>query len=342
MTEPTTALGLLSSKLCPWLAEPYARCVGALEGERLGHAWLIHGVAGIGKVNLAFALAERLLGGTTHALPPMAPSELVRAMTGRREAQNHHPDLQCVYPEEDKATIGVEQIRLVIEGLALKSFAGSAKVVVIEPAEAMTVAAANALLKTLEQPSPQSYLLLVSHCPGRLPATIRSRCQRIAIRPPGSDDARAWAALEGAAALARIGPPEAFRAPLDFAAALAADGPDAHPSYARDLEQLRRGTADPIAVADAWSKRDLDHALGWLIEHLHSSIREQSLAGGSTPITETGPRGLHTAADGRSLRSHFERLDQAEELRNQLGGGINAQLALRVLLLGFRPEREAT
>lgn len=342
MTEPT-AQAVLSRKLCPWLIEPLERCCAAIAGERLGHAWLIHGLAGIGKTNLAFTLAQRLLMGTQAAAPEaISPRELASAMAARRDAQNHHPDLQYLFPDEDKATIGIEQIRTVIETLSLKSFAGAAKVVIIEPAEAMTVAAANGLLKTLEQPSPHSYLLLVSHCPGRLPATIRSRCQRLAIRAPTPSEVRDWADGSDTGARAHIDA-TALRTPLAAAAALSDNGPSADGTYAQELSDLNRGKADPIAIADAWAKRDLSHALDWLIDRLQASIRAKSLARGSTPITETGPDELHTAGqDGLSLRSCFEQLDQAEELRNQLGGGINTQLALRVLLLGFRPQRETT
>jgi DNA polymerase-3 subunit delta' len=340
MTE-STAQAVLSSKLCPWLKEPLERCSAAIAEERLGHAWLIHGVTGIGKLNLAFVLARRLLSATDVTPPPISPSEFAGAMNARYELQNHHPDLHYLFPEDEKSTIGIEQVRSVIDRLSLKSFSGAAKVVIIEPAEAMTTSAANALLKTLEQPTAESYLFLISHCPGRLPATIRSRCQRLALRKPARQEVLGWIhgaperIAEGEQAMSELA------SPLELAQALDSEQPSANETYARELIDISRGKADPIAVADAWSKRDIGHALDWLTQSLRLAIRARLIARGSNPITETTAGGLHTELqEGLSLRSSFEQLDKTETLRNQLGGGINAQLALRVLLLGFRPERE--
>ena len=343
MPEPS-GHALLASKLCPWLNEPLERCDAAIAGGRLGHAWLIHGVAGIGKLNLAFALAQRLQSDMERgALPPISPAELAGAMSARHEAQNHHPDLHCIFPEEEGAAIGIDQIRAVIEVLTLKSFAGSAKVVIIEPADAMTVAAANSLLKTLEQPSDHSYLLLVSDRPGRLPATIRSRCQRLPVRRPMPAEVAAWLRAGAAENFAAVAGLVERHPPLAIARLLEADEPAAEAAYAQELQRIGSGQGDPIAIADAWAKRDPGHALDWLVRRLQLAIRERSLTRGSTSITETASAGRHTAREeGTSLRFAFEQLDAAEALRNQLGGGINAQLALRVLLLRFRPEREST
>ena len=103
-----------------------------------------------------------------------------------------HPDFHWVEPAEGKVSLSVDQIRSICGKLALTSHGPGAKVAIVYPAEAMTLSAANALLKTLEEPTARTYLILVSHQPGRLPATIRSRCQTYAVARPGTASAVAW------------------------------------------------------------------------------------------------------------------------------------------------------
>ena len=116
-----------------------------------------------------------------------------------------HPDLRLIEPlerdEEGNVTpvdaITVDRIRELIEFTQLSTHRQRAKVAVIAPAEAMNAAAANALLKTLEEPPPDTYLMLVSHQPGRLPATIVSRCRRLPAPEPEPRAAAAWLGRAG-------------------------------------------------------------------------------------------------------------------------------------------------
>ena len=144
----TTALETLSRQLCPWLEPALEQFETARRTGSLGHAWLISGPAGIGKLNLALVLARRLLGDDRPPTPLSAAAAL-EALAARHEPADRHPDLHWLHPEEEKETISVEQVRNVIETLTLTAHRGGAKVAVIEPAEALTTAAANALLKTL-------------------------------------------------------------------------------------------------------------------------------------------------------------------------------------------------
>ena len=158
----------------------------------MAHAWLLTGPPGIGKVNLALVLANRLLNSIEGAPSELEAAPAGDAMSTRHEPADHHPDFQYVFPEDGKRSISIDQIREMTGNLSLTSLHGSAKVVVIEPADTMTPAAADALLKTLEEPSPNTYLLLVSHRPGQLPATIRSRCQILAVPRPAAETALQW------------------------------------------------------------------------------------------------------------------------------------------------------
>lgn len=165
--------------------------------ERLPHALLLHGMAGVGKRRLALSLAEWLL-----CERPLGSSACGLCASCHWLAQDGHPDLRIVEPRSDDAETGkskrskqmiaVDDVREAMEMLALSSHQGGWRVVLIQPAEAMNPAAANALLKTLEEPPPRVMLILVSHQPRRLLPTVLSRCQRVAVPRPEPSLALAW------------------------------------------------------------------------------------------------------------------------------------------------------
>ena len=326
---PNDALAVLSGRLCAWLREPLEQLEAAAVKERLGHAWLITGRPGLATLNLALVFADRLLRRRVgEALPPDLPAaHALEALRDRPEAADHHPDLHCVFPPEDKRSIGVDQIRAVTDVLALKSFLGGRKVVVIEPAEAMTVEAANALLKALEEPSPETYMLLVSHQPGRLPSTIRSRCQTLVVHAPrsGSGEPAGTAAAELPPLMAAESATESYRRYIN--------------ELETSLDLVYDSKRDPVEVADQWARENLDQTLDWLGRRIHAAVRARILAGASKPVTVAAAPVLHNAWARLRLDVLFEQFAAVEKLRAQLGGGVNAELALRVLLLGFVAER---
>ena len=125
----TSALDTLSRRLLPWLAPALAQLEAARRAGSLGHAWLISGPAGIGKINFALVLAHRLLGDATASRPSSTPAARSRRWRARHAPTDRHPDLHWLYPEEDKETISVEQVRDVIETFTLTAHRGGAKVV---------------------------------------------------------------------------------------------------------------------------------------------------------------------------------------------------------------------
>ncbi len=140
----------------------------ALEAGRLHHAWLLHGMKGIGKRMLADQLVAMLMCeqhsgcGECHAC--------------RMLLADSHPDIYKAGLLEGKRDINIEQIRAVLEFLALSGAESDRRIVVLDDADRMNAQAANALLKGLEEPAPGSVLLMVCADIERLPATIRSRC----------------------------------------------------------------------------------------------------------------------------------------------------------------------
>jgi len=331
----------LATKICPWLLEPLEQLERARSEGRFAHGWLLAGPEGIGKINLALVAAHRLLHPQAARPQPLGPAEGARAMAVRHEPSDHHPDLHWIFPEADRRTVSVDQIRETTGSLTLTSMEGP-KVVILEPADAMTTAAANALLKTLEEPTARTYLLLLTHQPGRLPATIRSRCQYLPVPRPGMGEALGWL---------RRSETEATESEWSQLLALAEGAPFRamafqdnnytckNKEFERQFELISNSRLDPQTVADQWLKDDLELALSWLAAHLRWVIRARMAPEASNPITDLKLDRLHNAWQVPTLRTLFQRLERTEALLRQLGGGINADLATRALLLGFQDQR---
>lgn len=171
----------------PWLHRFGQQMASALQRDQLAHAWLLQGAAGIGKRALAEYLAQLLLCAEPHDGQPCGHCRSCQLI-----AAGTHPDRLELVPEESGKPIKIDAVRGRIAQLQLTPQVAKRKVVIIDPAEAMNANAANALLKTLEEPPGNATLLLISHAPGRLLATIRSRCQKLNIPTPGRAEAMAW------------------------------------------------------------------------------------------------------------------------------------------------------
>ena len=332
----------LGVSLCPWLHSSFASLDAQRSESRLAHAWLLTGPLGVGKVNLALVIADRLLTPAEDLPEELEAAPAGDAMLTRHEPVDHHPDFQYVFPDDGKRSISIDQIRQMTDNLNLTSLQGNAKVVVIEPADAMTPAAADALLKTLEEPSANTYLLLVSHRPGQLSATIRSRCQILNVPRPAPETTLRW--------LERLpgGPePGTWRNLLALSdgspfGALTLNSSDYHSKnmeFENKFKLISRNSLDPQVVADEWLKEGVELPLSWLATRLRLAIRKRMAREASNPVTDLEPDHLHNAWQDLTLTDLFRQLEAAQTLLDQLGRGVNVDLALRVLLLAFHPQR---
>src|SRR5262252_10712556 len=169
-----------------WLAGPMSALSTAYEQRRMPHALLIHEAPGTGGDWLATWAAALVLCERGKATP------CGDCTACRRIASLHHPDVNWVRLQEDSRQIRIEQVRELAAELALTSHSGGYKVGILTPADALNRFAANALLKTLEEPPARTLLILVATQPSRLPPTVLSRCQRLRIRAPGRAESVAW------------------------------------------------------------------------------------------------------------------------------------------------------
>ena len=285
---------------------------------RKPHAVLLLGPAGSGKRLVASWMARLSLDGSNCPEMPEYPGEDL-----------DHPDLRWVAPEEDKQSIGIDQIRALVADLSLTSYAGAGKVAVVEPANAMTDNAANSLLKTLEEPPGDALLILIADRVGRLPATIFSRCQRIEFSPPAEADALEW--------LNRLHPGSAWAEALRAAggapigAITALESLETSAGLARDLNAVGRGDASPIDIAARWAKIDSVFVLTWLAQQIQLSALGLS-AGRDSANGLAIDDSVLRRMDRRNL---FCYLDIINRLRGQPGGSYNVRLTLEGLLIDW-------
>lgn len=170
----------------PWQAPLWQQLASR---PRHAHAYLLHGPAGIGKRGLAERLMARLLCQKPDGLDACGQCKACHLL-----AAGTHPDLFVLEPEEADKAIKVDQVRELVGFVVQTAQLGGRKVVLLEPVEAMNLNAANALLKSLEEPSGDTVLLLVSHQPSRLLPTVKSRCVQQACPLPSEAQSLAWLA----------------------------------------------------------------------------------------------------------------------------------------------------
>lgn len=270
------------SNLYPWLSATLGELTQAK--EHMPHALLLHGPRGIGKGALAAKLAEILLCASPTAVAGCGTCPACRWL-----AAGTHPDFRLLrvdikvndveadtgsQKKPAKKKISIEAVRELLDALALTAHR-TRRVIVIDAAEAMTRDAANALLKTLEEPAQDVLFLLISHRPSLLLATLRSRCRLIAIARPTGAEASAWLAQQQvdhpAERLARNG-----GAPL-LALEEARNGQDQLRTEVLDA-LARVAQFGPIAMAERLAKNAAVDTLRWLQYWAHD-LMAQKVAG---------------------------------------------------------------
>lgn len=315
----------------PWHKDAWREFESVFEAGRLSHAYLIEGPQGLGKLHLAFRMAARVLGAPWPLPDPPIPLS--------------HPDLHWVTLETDdegkqKRQIGIQQIRDACATLGMTSYTGGWKAAVIWPAEQLNPHSANALLKTLEEPTPRTLLLLVRSRLDTLPATIASRCQRIRIAPPPAEEAVAWLEARAGGGDWRRLLALAGDAPL-MALLLAEEGfREFDHTFTADMLGILARSREPLEVAAAWARQPLPMTLRWLDVWTSALVRWK--AAGEAPLLEAAPlRALQSALEGIPLQRLFRYKDEVRSAMTRNDGVFNTQMVLESLLAPWADELRA-
>ncbi|MGR8919648.1 MAG: DNA polymerase III subunit delta' [Gammaproteobacteria bacterium] len=282
----------------PWQDEPWAAVCRRLDGGSLGHAYLLGGREGLGK--LAFA---RALAGLVLCEERQGPAACGACRGCALLAAGNHPDLQVTLPEEGKRAVLVDQIRELIGFFDLKPHYGASKVAIVCPADTMNVNAANALLKILEEPPAGALIILVANRPGRLLPTLLSRCQRLDVPEPAWSECLAWleSRREAGAAIANPDGLVLMGAPLAIEAQLAGG---ATPPGEALMDALGVLAADPLAVSEA-ARTCAEHEASAVLDAFEMLVSALAMA----PL-ETSPAGLHLPpARARQLQEIADKLN---------------------------------
>ncbi|MEQ1617515.1 MAG: DNA polymerase III subunit delta' [Terricaulis sp.] len=274
----------------------------ALTGERLHHAWLLAGPKGLGKATLAYRFARQALGAKHRGPRPLDcdPEDAI----SRRVAQLAHPDLFVLrrgISERGKPRreITVDDARELGRFFSLAPSEGGMRVAIIDAVDDLNRNAANAILKTLEEPPPRSALLLICHAPGAALATIRSRCRKLTLRPFADDLVREALGQDADAALIALANGRPGRA-----IALAAQGLDA------GAMRLDRA---PAAIAAGGASGVLDplyNAMaGEPYERLAATLELASEWARAAAVSEQGEAWAEAWSGLEALRQEAEGLD---------------------------------
>jgi DNA polymerase III subunit delta' len=302
----------------------------ARDATRLPHGILLQGGIGLGKRDLALRLAHSLLcrarGGDGAACGTCKSCVLLAA--------GNHPDLAVVGPIDDSKVITVDQVRALVDFLVLKPHTAERKVVVLAPAEAMNVNAANSLLKILEEPPLGSYLILVTSRPARLAATIRSRCTQVTIRPPARTEATAWLRTRpGVERDHELLLDLAGGAPL-LAEAYARGGfLDQRNGLLRDVLAIRERRESPVTCAARWKTIGASVSLAWL-HGLACDILRVTVAGTDSRLANPDQKEqLQLLGNHLDLKALYKFLDVVSESLRQLTGPVDELLTLEDTLI---------
>ena len=322
-------MDFLSAESLPWVSQARQRLRDSLRAGRLPHSTLLLSSPGLGAEQFANWMAALGLCESQTAPPcgVCASCALLRS--------DSHPDYHVVRLEEKAKQIKVDQVRELIGSLFLKSYRGGYKVAIIEGAETLNANGANAFLKTLEEPSADTMLVLIARPTHRLPATIASRCLRLSLRPPPKDEAVAWLENHASpgqnwdAALALAGGAPLLAMELNGAGIAALEK-----EMQGDVQALAAGAVDITLMAESWVKSNLELRLLWLENWI---TRRVSAASSEATSRQSAERvRLPAALLKPKIRALFELLDAARDLRRLASTSINQQLALEALLLGGR------
>ena len=316
----------------PWQIKHWSLLHSYIKLERIPQALLITGPRGLGKQWLANQFAYSLLceqpkadgihcGTCSHCL-------LVKA--------GSHPDFFEINPEEEKKSISIKQIRAVITGTSLKPQYEKHRVIIINPADSMTISAINAFLKCLEEPGERTIFILITSKPHRVPATMLSRCQQIKLAYPERPELRKQLQIHGV-----CGDIDDIVNLLKYSILSFNELSDA-----RLLKQCEDSLSDwlsltkqekyPSLIAEKWLKIPDTDLFNWLFSWISDLIKCRQDCDSSRLCNLAMAKVFKEVAKQHELPKLYKLYKLILDSRAQLGGQINQQLMLEEILIQWQ------
>ena len=330
----------MSFRDCIGHQQPIAFLQSAVTHERLAHAYLFHGENAIGKRLTAFRFAQAL----NCEQPPETDSfdSCGSCRSCRQIEALTYPDFFVIEPDPEQATrqIKIEQVREIEHHIMYRPLIGERKICLLNDADRMTIGAANALLKTLEEPPAHSLFLMISSRPAALPATIRSRCQTLRFTTPTRTQ------VEAALILKReIPPPDArFLAIISegrIGEALTADVKDTQARQQELVDLVRPQSLQSIgsilSSAEAIAKADrAQDVLSWLARWIRDLVFIQVGGDRDQLLYLDNLTTLETYAKQADVDMLLDLLTTIERTEQQATRHLNLHMALETILLRLR------
>lgn len=312
----------------PWTTAQWQQLTAAAGADRLPHGLILHGLAGLGKFALACEFSQFLLCQT-----PQAQTACGRCRSCQQFVARTHPDFDLLEPEEVGKSIKVAQLRTFIAGLGLASHYGRYRIAVIRPADSMNPAAANSLLKSLEEPPPGAILILVTHRLSSLLPTIKSRCQHLQFHAPDSTTAQNWLKNnhnfsddKARAALAL-----AHGAPLAALELAESDELSLREQAFGHFYQVGIGAEASLPLCAAWLKQDLPEPINWLYSWVSDLVKLKCQTTDELRNTDQSEN-LHKLAQHVELNGLMAYLDTLTSLLKRQRVALNPQMTMEELL----------
>lgn len=327
----------ITAELLPWQQRDWEHLARYVTAGRVPQAILFAGHRGIGKHTLVYRFAHTLLCerpkpsgiacGECHACG------LTRAKT--------HPDCIELVPGEPGKAIKIDQIRQIITVLSLKPQYPAHRVVIVDPADQLNIAAVNAFLKFLEEPTERTVLLLITDKPSRLPATLLSRCQKIFVAKPNHQQAESWLNDRG------------ISKDADLLLRIAQGAPLLALNYANDntlklrqqcfneLMAVAERRMHPVSAAERWQELDLTMLLTWLFGWVADLIKCRYRLPTEMLVNADANPHLNKLAKRLKLTDIYPFYDHLLVCRARLDTQINKQLLIEELLLKWAKLNES-
>lgn len=286
----------------PWQQDQWKRLNRLIRHQRLPHALVLCGPRHLGKAQFGYALAQRLLCENQQAEVACGICKQCTLF-----ASQNHPDVLLIQPEEEGNAIRIDSIRQLSEFTEKTAQQGGWKVVIISPADAMNINAANALLKTLEEPASKTLLILVCHQLSRLSATVKSRCQKVVFPVPVLAEVDSWLSSQIGDSRSTVAEllQYAEGRPLLALELLQTDLLEKRRAFDSMLDELAIGQLSAIVAAQKCQYLDGLMAIDWLYGRLALQLKTKN---------------MHPGA--------YRYLDRLLQIKRRLHGGANPNKSL--------------